>query len=78
MKKMKNELENAHEQMNRVKFEVDRIKSQMSKMKSQYFQLREASERQVLNERNLAQEMINVQNEKLPISDINISTLKRN
>lgn len=55
MKKMKNELENAHEEMNRVKFEVDRIRSEMSRMKHEYFQLREASEKQVLNERNLAQ-----------------------
>ena len=55
MKKMKNELENSHEEMNRVKFEVERIKSEMGRMKSEYFELREASEKEVLNERNFAQ-----------------------
>lgn len=49
MKKMKNQLENAHDQMNRVRFEVDRIKNDMGKMKREYFQLREASEKEVLN-----------------------------
>lgn len=63
--------------MNRVKFEVDRIKNEMARMKSEYFELREASEKEVLNERNFAQEMANMQNEKPALADINISTLKK-
>ena len=77
MKKMKNELENSHEEMNRVKFEVERIKNEMARMKGEYFELREASEKQVLNERNFAQQMANLQNEKPILADINISTLKK-
>jgi hypothetical protein len=42
-------LENAHEEMGRVRFEVDRIRSEMGKMKDEYFELREASEKEVLN-----------------------------
>jgi hypothetical protein len=63
--------------MNRVKFEVERIKNEMGRMKSEYFELREASEKEVLNERNFAQEMANMQNEKPGLADINISTLKK-
>lgn len=33
----------------------------MSRMKNEYFELREASEKEVLNERNFAQEMANLQ-----------------
>ena len=77
MKKMKNELENAHQEMSRVKFEVDRIKNEMGRMKDEYFQLREASEKQVLNERNFAQEMMNIQNEKPGLSEIGITALKK-
>lgn len=77
MKKMKNQLENAHEEMGRVKFEVDRIKSEMNKMKDQYFELREASEKEVLNERNLAQDIINLNQEKPSLMDMNITTLKK-
>lgn len=77
MKKMKNELENAHEEMNRVKFEVDRIRHEMGRMKDEYFELREASEKEVLNERNFAQEMANLQSDKPLLADINISTLKK-
>jgi uncharacterized coiled-coil DUF342 family protein len=76
MKKMRNELEHAHEEMGRVRFEVDRIRSEMGKMKQEYFELREASEREVLNERNLAQEMMNV-HEKPSIADMGISGLKK-
>lgn len=46
-------------------------------MKHEYFQLREASEKQVLNERNLAQQMANIQHEKPDLSDIGISMLKK-
>ena len=62
--------------MNRVRFEVDRIKSEMTKMKSEYFQLREASEKEVLNERNLAEEMSSI-NQKPNIADMGISGLKK-
>lgn len=57
--------------MNRVRFEVDRIKSEMTKMKSEYFELREASEKEVLNERNLAEEMSSI-NQKPNIADMGI------
>lgn len=77
MKKMKNQLENAHDEMGRVKFEVDRIRNEMSRMKSEYFQLRQASEKQVLNERNFAEEMMNIQNEKPGLSEIGITALKK-
>lgn len=46
--------------MGRVKFDVDRIKSEMLKMKREYFELREASEKEVMDERNFAQEMMNL------------------
>jgi hypothetical protein len=81
MKKMKNELENAHEEMGRVKYEVDRIKSEMYRMKNEYFELREASEKEVLNERNFAQEMIDLQNansnDKPKLAEIGITSLKK-
>ena len=76
MKKMKNELENAHDEMGRVRFEVDRIKGEMSRMKQEYFELRQASEKEVLNERNLAQQMMQI-NEKPGVVDMNISGLKK-
>lgn len=60
MKKMKKELEDAHEEMGRVKYDVDRIRNEMYKMKQQYFELREASEKEVMDERNFAQEMMNL------------------
>lgn len=55
MKKMKKELEDAHEEMGTVKFEVDRLRNEMGKMKREYFELREDSEREVMNERNFGQ-----------------------
>ena len=76
MKKMKHELENAHEEMSRVKFEVDRIKGEMNRMKNEYFELREASEKEVLNERNFAQEMGHIP-EKPSVADMGISGLKK-
>ena len=45
MKKMKNQLEDSHDKMGRVKYDVDRIRNEMYKMKKQYFELREASEK---------------------------------
>lgn len=63
--------------MGRVKYEVDRIKNEMQKMKNEYFELREASEKEVLNERNFAQEMMKIQNDKPNLADIGISTLKK-
>lgn len=46
--------------MDNIKFEVDRLKNEMSKMKREYFELREDSEKEVLNERNFGQELINM------------------
>ena len=45
MKKMKKELEGAHQEMVTVKFEADRLRNEMGKMKREYFELREDSER---------------------------------
>lgn len=77
MKKMKQELENAHDEMGRVKYELDRIRSEMGKMKQEYFELREASEQEVLNERNFVQEAATFSHEKPAAIDMGISTLKR-
>lgn len=60
MKKMKKELEDAHEEMDNMKFQVDRLTNLMAKMKAQYFELREDSEKEVMNERNFGQELINM------------------
>ncbi len=49
----------------------------MQRMKNEYFELREASEKEVLNERNFAQEMMNIQNDKPNLADMGISTLKK-
>ena len=46
--------------MGRVKYDVDRIRNEIYKMKQEYFELREASEREVMDERNFAQEMMNL------------------
>lgn len=46
--------------MENVGFEVDRLKSEMGKMKREYFELREDSEKEVMNERNFGQELINM------------------
>ena len=62
--------------MSRVRFEVDRIRTEMSKMKSEYFELREASEKEVLNERNLAEEMAGI-SEKPGVMEMGISGLKK-
>lgn len=35
-----------------IKFEVDRLRAQMARMKAEYFELREASEKQVVDDRN--------------------------
>jgi hypothetical protein len=35
--------------MGRVKYDVDRIRNEMHKMKREYFELREASEREVMD-----------------------------
>ncbi len=48
--------------MGRVKYDVDRIRNEMLKMKREYFQLREASEKEVMDERNFAQQMMNLNN----------------
>ena len=48
----------------------------MYKMKHEYFELREASEKEVLNERNFAQEM-SAMNEKPSVMDMGISGLKK-
>ena len=46
--------------MSTVKFEVDRLRNEMGKMKREYFELREDSEREVMNERNFGQELMNM------------------
>ena len=59
MKKMKKQLEDAHEEMATVKFEVDRLKNEMSKMKYDYFEMREDSEKEVFDGRNFGEELMN-------------------
>ncbi len=46
--------------MGRVKYDVDRIRNEMYKMKQEYFELREASQKEVMDERNFAQELMNL------------------
>ena len=60
MKKMKNELEIAHEEMETVKFQVDRLKEEMKKMKREYFEMREDSEKEVFDDRNFGGQLMNM------------------
>lgn len=43
-----------------MKFEVDRLNNEMGKMKREYFELRESSEKEVMEERNFGKEIINM------------------
>ena len=66
--------------MNRVKFELDRIRGEMYKMKQEYFELREASQREVLNQRNFVEEvggMGGMNQKDKGIMDMGISTVKK-
>ena len=57
---MKKELEDAHQEMSTVKFEVDRLKNEMSKMKREYFEMREDSEKEVFDGRNFGEQLMNL------------------
>lgn len=74
MKKMKKELEDAHEEMSTVKFEVDRLKNEMGKMKREYFEMREDSEKEVFEGRNFGEELMNLKsgNEADKMFEINM------
>lgn len=64
MKKMKNELEESHSEVASLVYEVNRLKQEMSSLKQQYFELRAASEKEVFQERDLAKEMIDLNNQE--------------